>query len=107
MFHLCWQVNHLTRITGMVVVEHEGLVSVIEMAHKTKTTLNRIQCDKIRKENAQRVQVVKSSGRAKEGKREKGKDKEARVQKGKGMIQWEEKVKKKDVPNGLKRGIKC
>ena len=54
-------------------MEHEGLVSVIEMACKTKTTLTRSQCEKIRKENAQRVQAVKSRGRAKEGNR-KGKE---------------------------------
>ena len=87
-------------------MEHEGLVSVIEMALRTKTTLTRAQCEKIRKENAQRVQAVKSMGRAKEGKRQKGKDKEAGVQKRKGMIQQKEKVVKKDVEKGLKRGIK-
>ena len=87
-------------------MEHEGLVSVIEMTCKTKTMLTRAQHDKIRKENAQRVQVVKSSGRAKKGKSEEGQDKEAGVQKGKGTIQWEEKVMKRDATKGLKRGIK-
>ena len=81
-------------------MEHEGLVSVIEMACKTKATLIIAQHEKIRKENAQRVQAVKSRGRAKEGKREKGKDKEAGVKKGKGMIQQEEKVMKKDAERG-------
>ena len=49
-------------------MEHEGLVSVVEMVGKTKRTLTRAQHDKIRKENAQRVQTVKNRGRAKEEK---------------------------------------
>ena len=44
-------------------MEHERLVSVIEMACKTKTMLTRAQCDKISKENAQRVQAMKNRGR--------------------------------------------
>ena len=40
-------------------VEHVELVVVIEMAHKTKTTLTRAAKEKIKKANAQRVREAK------------------------------------------------
>ena len=86
-------------------MEHEGLVSVTEMACETKTTLTLAQCDKIRKENAQRAQAMKNRGRVKEGKREKGQGKEAGVQRGKGVVQWEQEAVKRDIQKNLKGGI--
>ena len=67
--------------------------------------LIRAQRDKIRKENAQRVQAMKNRGRVKEGKREKERDKEARVQRGKSIVQQEEEVVKRDAKKSLKGGI--
>ena len=49
-------------------MEHVELISVIEMARKTKTMLTRVQCEKIRKDNAQRAQAVQSKGRVRKGK---------------------------------------
>ena len=63
-------------------VEHEGLVSVIEMAHKTKTMLTQAQHNKIRKENAQRAWDMKNRGAVKKEKREKGQEKETGMQRG-------------------------
>ena len=75
-------------------VEHVELVFVIEMARKTKTTLMKAQQDKIKRENAERVKVMKERG--------KGKDKEAGGKR-------KEKVTKKEEGEsleGLKRGTR-
>ena len=72
-------------------VEYVEHVFVLEMAHKTKTTLKRAQQEKIKRENAERAKVMKERG--------KGKDKEVGRKR-------KEKFIEKEEGKGLKGGTR-
>ena len=66
-------------------VEHLEFVFVIEMACKTKTTLTRAQQDKIKRENAERLKVMKERGKGR-SKEVDGKSKEKVTKKEEGKV---------------------
>ena len=73
---------------------------------KNQDNITRVQCEKVRRANAQRPQAEQKQSKVREGKGERGKDKDFGVNNGKSTDQQEGKVIKEKTGKGMRRVLK-
>ena len=108
MFHLLLASELFDKNNIGRTVEHIELVFVIEMAHKTKTTLTRAPRVKIKKANAQRVREAKERSEKRMSKKSSDQDERGqRIDSKKSGEGKEKGIRKGGMGKGVKRGLKA